>query len=173
MVPPYYIKIDLENYDHVILMELFRNNIYPKYLSAESHSIDIFALLVTFGRYTSFNLVDGASVSSLYANHTINTFDTVKSYSFPYHSAGPFGEDVKGPWMAPNDFFRHLAIEQLGWKDIHATKEIQPEVTAPVYSMHGLLREAKLTAMSFLRENAPAVFEILKKLRGLTGRRPD
>jgi FkbM family methyltransferase len=53
---PFYIKVDLEGYDQIILLELFRKDIRPKFISAESHSIDIFALLVAFGRYTSFNL---------------------------------------------------------------------------------------------------------------------
>jgi hypothetical protein len=42
-------------------------------------------------------------------------------YSFPFHSAGPFGNDVDGAWMTGDNFLRVLALEGLGWKDIHAT----------------------------------------------------
>ena len=32
---PFYIKIDLEDYDHIILQEIFNNKINPKYISSE------------------------------------------------------------------------------------------------------------------------------------------
>ena len=63
--PPYYIKIDLEHYDAKVLRALFAADIYPPYLSAESHHIDVFALLVAQGGYRAFKRVDGHSVSTL------------------------------------------------------------------------------------------------------------
>jgi FkbM family methyltransferase len=106
---PYYIKIDIENYDQEILYDLFENDIFPTYISAESHNIDIFSALLSLGKYKYFNLVDGNSVNGV--------------YSFPTHSAGPFGDDLKTEWMKKNDFFYFLAKSGLGWKDIHATNE--------------------------------------------------
>jgi FkbM family methyltransferase len=121
---PYYIKIDIERYDHVILQALFSSGIHPDFISAEAHTIEVFALLLAAGRYQSFNLVDGKSVSTKYSKHRIKTDDPQAVHSFPYDSAGPFGEDIAGAWMTPNNFFRFLAYEQLGWKDIHATNLI-------------------------------------------------
>lgn len=132
---PYYIKVDLEHFDQKILMALFQNNIRPPYISAESHSIEVFCSLVSLGKYESFNIVDGAAVCNVYKNHRIKTVAGEETYSFPYHSAGPFGEDICGPWMTPNNFFRYLALNSLGWKDIHATTELmadpaaQPKIT--------------------------------------------
>jgi FkbM family methyltransferase len=122
--PPHYIKIDVERYDHEILRHLFNNSIFPPFISAESHSLDVFCLLVACGKYKAFKLVEGNSVSKLYNNATIMTDSGTENYSFPHHSAGPFGDDIKGKWMTSVDLMRHLALEGLGWKDIHATSVI-------------------------------------------------
>lgn len=118
---PYYIKIDMEYYDRVILKHLFLNNIFPPYVSAESHSIDIFCLFVTLGCYESFKLVDGQTVSRKYKNHKITTNTGSEIYSFPHHSAGPFGNDINGDWMTKNNFSKLLLLAGLGWKDIHVS----------------------------------------------------
>lgn len=119
---PLYVKIDIEHYDQAILGSLFLNKIYPKFVSAESHNIDIFAMFVACARYNAFKLVDGRSVCEKYKNLSFVSKDGNREfYSFPYHSAGPFGDDVSGDWMPANDFFLLLASQGLGWKDIHAT----------------------------------------------------
>lgn len=59
---PYYIKIDIENYDVEILRTLSINKIFPPFISAESHSIDVFCMLVNMG-YKAFKLVEGNTVS--------------------------------------------------------------------------------------------------------------
>lgn len=123
---PYYIKIDIEHYDQVILRHLFVNQIFPPYISAESHTIDIFCLLVALGGYESFKLVDGASVSTKYQDHLIATQQGSTVYSFPYHSAGPFGNDIQGDWMTKDHFARLLLFAGLGWKDVHASRVDRP-----------------------------------------------
>jgi len=125
---PYYIKIDIERYDQEILRMLFSSGTYPEYISAEAHSAEVFALLAGAGPYNAFKLVDGASVASLYKNRTVHAEsgqDPVE-YSFPTHSAGPFGEDIDGEWMSGQYMLRLLAIVGLGWKDIHASKNAVP-----------------------------------------------
>lgn len=120
---PYYIKIDIEHYDAQILRHLFEFGIRPPYISAESHSADVFSLLVGLGGYNSFKLVEGGSVSDVYSRRTVKRLrenDEV-SHSFPRHSAGPFGNDIDGTWMSADDFLLFLALAGLGWKDIHAT----------------------------------------------------
>lgn len=124
--PPHYVKIDIEHFDEAILRALFQAGIFPPFISSESHSIGIFAVLVAIGRYDSFKLVDGYSVAEVYADVPIEGEDGEERYSFPYHSAGPFGDDIRGPWLDAAAFFRVLAIERLGWKDIHATNLRRP-----------------------------------------------
>ena len=118
---PYYVKIDVEHFDQAILELLFSRDIRPPFISAESHSIEIFSTLVSQGKYDCFNLVDGRSVERVYKNAHIETTRGEEVYSFPRHSAGPFGADISSPWMTANNFFLRLAFEGLGWKDVHAT----------------------------------------------------
>lgn len=118
---PHYIEIDLENYDSEVLRALWHVDIVPPYISAESHDIEVFALLVSMG-YSAFKLVEGATVSRLYAVRVLHCPDGTVTYSFPRHSAGPFGNDVNGRWMTAANFFKLLALEGLGWKDIHASR---------------------------------------------------
>lgn len=131
---PYYIKVDIEHYDEEILRELFENDIRPPFISAESHSIEVFSLLVSLGRYDAFKLVEGNIVSIIYQNHKIVTSDGLETYSFPHHSAGPLGDDLNGQWMTANNFFRFLGFVGLGWKDIHATNihKADPNVFAEI-----------------------------------------
>ena len=126
---PYYVKIDIEQYDENVLRDLFLNGIFPPYISAESHDITVFATLVALGGYGSFKLVDGRSVASVYRNRSLSCDGGHVSYSFPEHSAGPFGEDIDGPWISANAFSRLLTFEGLGWKDVHATNQVPADPT--------------------------------------------
>jgi FkbM family methyltransferase len=122
---PHYIKIDIEGLDSAILRDLFDAGIKPDFISAEAHSVNVFAILVA-GGYNCFNLVDGPSVRSAYGNTVINTLNGTEKYSFKAHSAGPYGEDLASPWLDSDSFFYLLAAEELGWKDIHASKILKP-----------------------------------------------
>jgi FkbM family methyltransferase len=141
--PPHYIKIDLERMDHVIIADLFGSGIFPDFISAESHSVDTFALFVCHG-YDSFNLVDGASVHKIYANAKIATPRGKMEHSFKHHSAGPFGEDIISPWNDKNSFLYVLALAGLGWKDIHASKVINPKLNSQISMRHFKLASAML-----------------------------
>jgi FkbM family methyltransferase len=129
---PYYIKIDVEHYDAPLLKAIFASGIRPPYISAESHTVEVFSTLATEGNYKAFKLVDGYSVSRAYAERLLecHTTQTRILYSFPFHSAGPFGNDIDGKWMTADNFFKLLALEGLGWKDIHASSIEQPDPTA-------------------------------------------
>jgi FkbM family methyltransferase len=162
---PFYIKIDLENYDQVILRELFLNDVRPDFISAESHSIDVFSLLLSLGGYRSFNIVDGQSVEYQYRNCIIKTSGGVERYSFKEHSAGPFGEDIAGNWMAPDNFFRLLAFEQLGWKDIHATNAIPSDPRRRVHSTNYLHKEIIRQVADVTRAQSPLLYRALRKAR--------
>jgi hypothetical protein len=140
---PYYIKIDIEHYEEVILKELFRNGVKPAYLSAEAHSIQVFALMAGMGEYTAFKMVDGETVAKKYRNHAIRVGEALEPYSFPAHSAGPFGEDIAGDWMNADDLFHVLAQEGLGWKDIHATNLVQLDPGSHVQQRRQRLRHLR------------------------------
>jgi FkbM family methyltransferase len=133
---PSYIKIDVEHFDLAVLKNLFGAGIFPPEISAESHSVDIFACLVA-NCYTSFNLVDGLTAAKRYGTAPIATTDGPSQFRFQEHSAGPFGEDIQTPWEDADTFLYTLAAAGLGWKDIHASRVIPPQ---PVASHREILR---------------------------------
>ena len=53
----HYIKIDLEEYDHIVLKRILRNNIKFNYISAEIKKINDFYLFSKFKEDCSFKLV--------------------------------------------------------------------------------------------------------------------
>jgi FkbM family methyltransferase len=154
---PHYVKIDLEHLDAAILNALFDRGIFPDYLSAESHSVDVFSLLVARGGYDSFKLVDGHTVPKVYGDRAIESIhgNPVSHYAFPVHSAGPFGPDVDGDWMSAEAFFRYLAIQGMGWKDVHATRCHAPAITALSDQHLAKILAAKLQGKSLILHRAP------------------
>ena len=124
---PYYVKIDIEGYDHKILRHLLESGFKPPYISVESHSFEIIAILVALGGYNSFQLVEGSEVAKTYKDIDIETMSGIQRYSFSNHSAGPFGHDLSGDWLCADDFLIELAKQGLGWRDIHASTVIKPK----------------------------------------------
>ncbi len=118
---PDYIKIDVEGWDAACLRDLYETGIRPPSISAEVHSIDVFCFLVAMG-YTEFNMVAGITVAVAFANHTIRSVDgTTSLFSFNEHSAGPFGDDLPGPWVGSEAILQTwLRRGDIGWFDIHA-----------------------------------------------------
>ena len=119
--PPYYVKVDIEFSDFEILEDLFNASIFPTYLSAEVHDIRVFSILTSCRHYEEFKIVDGQSVQDLYKNVVVGG----DLYSFPFHSAGPFYEDVHTEVMTAEELFLALATVGLGWKDIHTKRVVQ------------------------------------------------
>ena len=143
--------MDIEHSEEVILKELFGNGVRPPFISAEATSIKAFVLLAGMGEYTAFKLVDGATVAKKYRNHTISVDGGRELYSFPFHSAGPFGEDISGPWMNADDLFNLLAAKKLGWKDIHATNLVQPDPVSRSQKRRYMLRHLRGWFLARLR----------------------
>lgn len=128
---PLYVKIDVEGLDAAVLIAMFTAGIRPPFISAEGHSPAIFGLLAGLGGYESFKLVRGPDVGKRHSKHGRRGFPTARSLSdFPEHSAGPFGDDIEGPWFNQNQFFKLLRAEGLGWYDIHASTQPAPADTS-------------------------------------------
>ena len=68
----------------------------------------------------------GASVAMAYGRSRIGTAHGLVEYGFRHHSAGPYGEDIKSPWLDSDSFLYVLASQMLGWKDIHASRTARP-----------------------------------------------
>ena len=124
---PDYIKVDIEGADNLFLLQLHESKHKPKYISAESHQLDIFVTLSEKLGYKSFKLVEGRRVGATYRKKKIFSRYLNRNiiYNFPFHSAGPFGNDINGNWYDRDSFLLVLATKKLGWIDIHATTECE------------------------------------------------
>ena len=125
---PYYIKIDLEGLDAAILRELFDHHVFPPYLSAEAHSIEVFQVLAASGAYKAFKILEGETVGTIYVDHDVMTEAGLVHHHFSVHSAGPFGNDIFGPWESAATFAETLSRVGLGWRDIHVSRFDQAEI---------------------------------------------
>jgi FkbM family methyltransferase len=100
---PFYLKIDVEGADRLILTELKSFNDRPQYLSLESEKVEIDQLeremdiLRDLG-YKKFKVVQQANIpGSEIRTRTLDgrEFD----YVFAYNTSGPFGDDLPMPWL--------------------------------------------------------------------------
>jgi hypothetical protein len=102
--------------------------------------------LIAAGNYEMFKLVEGHSVPEIYDGRLFDiekkrmsqdrnlasvdqasglfTYDRDKEIAirFPIGSSGPFGDDIDGNWLTPDELFQKLQASGLGWKDIHAKR---------------------------------------------------
>ena len=87
---PDFVKIDVENYDHIILRELRHSGRVPKHLSAEAHSFAVIEELIRC-EFQEYRMVNAAISHRRFRSHPIEGPAGRKAYSFPPHSSGPFG----------------------------------------------------------------------------------
>lgn len=143
----YFLKVDLENYDKYIVKDIFEKGFYPNYLSVKSHTVEVMSLLISSEKYSFFNIVEGSQIEKNYKKSKINVEGNLIDFSFPEHSAGPFGDDISGDWFDSGDLFRVLGYKGMGWRDIHATSEV-PQKTKTL----SFVDLSKLAFISFLRQ---------------------
>jgi FkbM family methyltransferase len=148
-INPFFVKIDLEGYDHQILVELFQHGIFPEFISAESHTIETFAALAASSEYRSFALVPGKKVQF----YQWISREGAK-INFTPHSAGPFGPDIRSEWYNSETFFQILGYEKLGWKDIHASK-VDMDCLKTLKPHYVLMSELKQLTYTFFRILVP------------------
>jgi len=101
---PFYLKIDIEGADHVVLDALRRFEDRPTYISIEAEKVD-FARLETeldalrrLG-YTTFKPVQQESVPGTVIDTTTLHGEPLR-HIFAANASGPFGEDLGGPWFS-------------------------------------------------------------------------
>ena len=118
---PYYVKIDLEEYDNVLLKRIFELNINPNYISAEAINEEVIELFLKNNNYNSYKLIEGNTVNLLYKKMKLNINNKKINYSFLENSAGPFGNDIIGNWINKKNFSKFMEYKKPGWRDIHAS----------------------------------------------------
>jgi FkbM family methyltransferase len=130
---PDFAKIDVEHSDINVLRDLLQAKTIPPHISVEAHTIDVILLLHQMG-FTKFRLVNCRRVPELYNSWPITTPEGVIEYSFPYHSSGPFGEDLPVEWqnieqICAQWIARHslYGLGSFDWYDVHATDLVQAD----------------------------------------------
>lgn len=79
-------------------------------------------MLLKCPKYSAYKLLDGRNVGSAYGNSVIvDRLGNEKRYSFPNHSAGPFGNDIDEDWLDKSSALKKVLSSRLGWRDLHAS----------------------------------------------------
>jgi FkbM family methyltransferase len=125
---PYFIKIDIEGYDGLVVGAAVELPQPPRYLSFENGDLAIFEILVGAG-YDGFKLINQRTVSEL--NSAAPALEGIAvEHSFPFGSSGPFGKETPGTWTSADET-RAFLIEHfearaerrgpdVDWWDLHA-----------------------------------------------------
>ncbi len=124
---PHYIKIDLEEYDHVVLKRILDSDIKSNYISAEAINKDVINLFTSNLNYISFKLHEGKLIDILYKYTKLNINNKKIKFSFPSNSAGPYGNDIMKDWMDKENFIKFAKLKEPGWWDIHASLIDKPQ----------------------------------------------
>ncbi|MEM7300516.1 MAG: FkbM family methyltransferase [Pseudomonadota bacterium] len=101
---PYYLKIDIEGFDHLCLSGLIGFDHIPEHVSVESSATDQadtmyqLSLMHDLG-YKRFKLVPQHDVNKQRCPRPAREGNEI-DYSFPNGSSGLFGEEAPGDWMS-------------------------------------------------------------------------
>jgi FkbM family methyltransferase len=107
---PFYLKIDVEGVDHHVLQVLQNLSCRPQYISIESEKNSFQELISEMNQlvglgYKKFKIVQQKNIpNTQIVSHDVsgNEFE----YIFENHSSGPFGEEIRQPWVSYNKAIR-------------------------------------------------------------------
>jgi hypothetical protein len=109
---PFYLKIDIEGADHLVLEELQEFNDRPRYVSMEAEKIDFARLTAELETlkdlgYIAFKPVQQESIPGT-AIETTTLRGERLHHSFEQASSGPFGDDLSGSWLTYDECLRRF-----------------------------------------------------------------
>jgi FkbM family methyltransferase len=101
---PFYLKLDIEGGEKIVLSELVSLPSRPHFISLESEKVyfrNLFLELRLLARlgYNRFKVVQQQTIPG----STVQTTDCdgrLMTYTFEDHSSGPFGDDACGEWLS-------------------------------------------------------------------------
>jgi FkbM family methyltransferase len=101
---PFYLKLDIEGADQVVLDELQRFEDRPRYISMEANTVDFSQLVASLNSlkhlgYTAFKPVQQESIPGTRIATTTLQGEPLH-HLFVDSASGPFGEDLSGPWLS-------------------------------------------------------------------------
>jgi FkbM family methyltransferase len=107
---PFYLKVDIEGADHVVLDGLRRLEDRPRYVSIEAEEINFTQIVPELNAlrdlgYQGFKPVQQARISGTRISTTTLHGDPL-DYVFGDSASGPFGDDLPGPWLSYDQCIR-------------------------------------------------------------------
>ena len=107
---PFYLKIDIEGADHVVLDELRRFETRPRYISIEAEKVDFSQLVAELNAlrdlgYKAFKPTQQSRIPGSRIATTTLQGDPL-DYVFGDSASGPFGNDLPGPWLSYGECLR-------------------------------------------------------------------
>jgi FkbM family methyltransferase len=109
---PFYLKVDIEGADHVVLDELRRFEERPRYISMEAETVELSQLAAELSSlkrlgYTMFKPVQQASIPGTRIATTTLQGEPLR-HLFVDGASGPFGDDLSGPWLSDGECLRRF-----------------------------------------------------------------
>lgn len=127
---PFYMKIDIEGADGLVLDALTHFHYRPQFISIEANSVDTSALkqdietLSNLG-YKQFQLVPQEDIGGrLVDTKTVQGEDI--AHVFATGASGLFGSELLGVWIDRDAVIGSFAVPFIGWQDIHASLSENP-----------------------------------------------
>jgi FkbM family methyltransferase len=129
---PYFVKIDIEGFDHLVVRALGRQAGRPRLVSVEDNGFASLAELFNAG-CRAFKFMDQVEKWKIQLPDPPLEGRYVKG-RFGACTSGPFGEEVPGAWMdieeASRFYFQHIRPPGVGlqrhWWDIHGRFQSAP-----------------------------------------------
>ena len=127
---PYYMKIDAEGADSMILNDLKSFSVFPRFISVEEYGVAAFRDLDAIG-YDRFKIVPQIAKCSIVPPLSPREGKYIERH-FSERDSGLFGRELSGAWMTLSEAVHvfvstirredHIFIGPYGeWYDIHAT----------------------------------------------------
>ncbi len=137
---PYYLKVDIEGFDYLVLKDIPEGDIKPKYVSFEATEASWIDIVRDKG-YTKFKLINQLSYKDVNLKKeksrswlfTLQVKQSIQKY-FPFvpfkhkkGATGPFGEHLEGKWLSYDEImyiyneFHDKKYNRFSWFDVHAT----------------------------------------------------
>lgn len=142
---PYYMKVDIEGFDHLCLSGIADDGEKPQYVSCEACNPDWLDIIYAKG-YRKFKLISQGNgflpidlkkeERPLYPSYQIVKngfklrFQKFIPFKHPCGSSGPFGENTKGGWLSYEEtkklyegFYitKRKPLNNVSWFDFHAS----------------------------------------------------
>ncbi len=125
---PYYIKIDVEGVDAMVVRDLSRLQGRPKFISVEDGGIDTLIALYESG-VRQFKFINQLAIRDFILPNPALEGEMYVEHRFGIASSGPFGSELPGEWLGPEDAFKFYLDNVRppnsppidGWWDIHGS----------------------------------------------------